>query len=100
MAATKTRTSSFTRNVLSVSSSQIPGVKCGPNGTFFVSSGISDLDSNVLPCFSLFFPALSDFFLLNNSGENYVYIYIYISFSFQMIFACLDSNLFFPVPNV
>lgn len=47
-----------------------------------------------------FSPALSDFFLLNNSGENYVYIYIYISFSFQMIFACLDSNLFFPVPNV
>lgn len=44
MAATKTRTSSFTRNVLSVSSSHIPGVKCGPNGTFFVSSGISDLD--------------------------------------------------------
>ncbi|XP_050209954.1 elongator complex protein 4 [Mercurialis annua] len=43
MAATKTRTSSFTRNV-AVSSTQNPGIKCGPNGTFFVSSGISDLD--------------------------------------------------------
>ncbi|XP_057989721.1 elongator complex protein 4 isoform X1 [Hevea brasiliensis] len=44
MSATKGRTSSFTRNVLSASSSQTPGIKCGPNGTFFVSSGISDLD--------------------------------------------------------
>ncbi|KDP44777.1 hypothetical protein JCGZ_01277 [Jatropha curcas] len=44
MASTKTRTSSFTRNVLAVSSPQTPGIKCGPNGTFFVSSGISDLD--------------------------------------------------------
>ncbi|XP_015583522.2 elongator complex protein 4 isoform X1 [Ricinus communis] len=44
MAATKNRSSSFTRNLLAVSSSQNPGIKCGPNGTFFVSSGISDLD--------------------------------------------------------
>ncbi|KAJ4839759.1 Elongator subunit elp4 [Turnera subulata] len=45
MAASKTRTSSFSRNLSSVSSPQTPpGVKCGPNGTFFVSSGIPDLD--------------------------------------------------------
>ncbi|GAY68260.1 hypothetical protein CUMW_262750 [Citrus unshiu] len=44
MATTKPRLSSFSRNLSAVSSSQIPGVKCGPNGTMFVSSGIADLD--------------------------------------------------------
>ncbi|XP_065872916.1 elongator complex protein 4 [Euphorbia lathyris] len=44
MAATKPRASSFTRNISSVASPQTPGIKCGPNGTFFISSGISDLD--------------------------------------------------------
>ncbi|XP_059624109.1 elongator complex protein 4 [Cornus florida] len=44
MAATKTRTSSFSRNVSDTPTSQIPGLKNGPNGTIFVSSGIPDLD--------------------------------------------------------
>ncbi|KAH9802284.1 elongator complex protein 4 [Citrus sinensis] len=44
MATTKPRLSSFSRNLSAVSSSQTPGVKCGPNGTMFVSSGIADLD--------------------------------------------------------
>lgn len=44
MAATKTRISSFSRNIPAVSALQLPGIKCGPNGTFFVSSGIPDLD--------------------------------------------------------
>ncbi|XP_031250113.1 elongator complex protein 4-like isoform X2 [Pistacia vera] len=44
MAATKPRLSSFSRNLSAVPSSQTPGVKCGPNGTMFVSSGILDLD--------------------------------------------------------
>ncbi|KAG5237463.1 hypothetical protein OIU76_012236 [Salix suchowensis] len=44
MAATKTRISSFSRNISAVSAPQLPGIKCGPNGTFFVSSGIPDLD--------------------------------------------------------
>lgn len=48
MAATKTRTSSFSRNFSGASSPQIPGLKHGPNGTMFVSSGIPDLDSNLL----------------------------------------------------
>lgn len=47
MAATKTRISSFSRNISAVSAPQLPGIKCGPNGTFFVSSGIPDLDSNL-----------------------------------------------------
>lgn len=46
MAATKTRSSSFSRNISVASTPQIPGLKCGPNGTIFVSSGIPDLDSN------------------------------------------------------
>ncbi|KAJ6892864.1 elongator complex protein 4 [Populus alba x Populus x berolinensis] len=45
MAATKTRISSFSRNISAVSAPQLPGIKCGPNGTFFVSSGIPDLDN-------------------------------------------------------
>ncbi|KAF7145364.1 hypothetical protein RHSIM_Rhsim04G0113300 [Rhododendron simsii] len=44
MAATKTRSSSFSRNISVASTPQIPGLKCGPNGTIFVSSGIPDLD--------------------------------------------------------
>ncbi|XP_017230366.1 elongator complex protein 4 [Daucus carota subsp. sativus] len=44
MAATKTRTSSFSRNFSAVPSSRTPGLKNGPNGTVFVSSGIPDLD--------------------------------------------------------
>ncbi|KAK2979137.1 hypothetical protein RJ640_029295 [Escallonia rubra] len=44
MAAMKTRTSSFSRNISGAPTSPIPGLKYGPNGTIFVSSGISDLD--------------------------------------------------------
>ncbi|KAM6563998.1 hypothetical protein CsatB_023996 [Cannabis sativa] len=44
MAACKTRTSSFSRNFSAASSSQTPGLKHGPNGTTFISSGIPDLD--------------------------------------------------------
>ncbi|CAH2068902.1 unnamed protein product [Thlaspi arvense] len=44
MAAMKSRSSSFSRNVATVPTPQIPGLKCGPNGTMFVSSGIPDLD--------------------------------------------------------
>ncbi|KAK6227813.1 Elongator complex protein 4 - like 2 [Theobroma cacao] len=44
MAAAKTRTSSFSRNLSAAAPSQGPGLKCGPNGTVFLSSGISDLD--------------------------------------------------------
>lgn len=45
MAAPNVRTSSFSRNRSVVSSPQTPGLKCGPNGTTFVSTGIRDLDS-------------------------------------------------------
>ncbi|KAH9763744.1 elongator complex protein 4 [Citrus sinensis] len=48
MATTKPRLSSFSRNLSAVSSSQTPGVKCGPNGTMFVSSGIADLDRSLV----------------------------------------------------
>ncbi|XVE69414.1 hypothetical protein DITRI_Ditri09bG0150400 [Diplodiscus trichospermus] len=44
MAAVKTRTSSFSRNVSTAAPSQSPGLKSGPNGTVFLSSGIPDLD--------------------------------------------------------
>ncbi|XP_038701129.1 elongator complex protein 4-like [Tripterygium wilfordii] len=44
MAANKTRTSGFSRNFSGTTSSQTPGIKSGPNGTIFVSSGIPDLD--------------------------------------------------------
>ncbi|XWS65853.1 hypothetical protein CRYUN_Cryun05aG0149600 [Craigia yunnanensis] len=44
MAAAKTRTSSFSRNLSTAVPSQGPGLKCGPNGTVFLSSGIPDLD--------------------------------------------------------
>ncbi|GAU20970.1 hypothetical protein TSUD_201190 [Trifolium subterraneum] len=43
MAATRTRVSSFSRNVSTVTS-QNSGLKHGPNGTTFLSSGIPDLD--------------------------------------------------------
>ncbi|XP_057461668.1 elongator complex protein 4 [Actinidia eriantha] len=44
MAASKTRSSSFFRHTSVVPTPQIPGIKYGPNGTIFVSSGIPDLD--------------------------------------------------------
>ncbi|XP_010487235.1 PREDICTED: elongator complex protein 4-like [Camelina sativa] len=46
MAAPNVRSSgsSFSRNISVVSSPQIPGLKCGPNGTTFISTGIRDLD--------------------------------------------------------
>ncbi|XP_008223887.1 PREDICTED: elongator complex protein 4 isoform X1 [Prunus mume] len=53
MSATKTRTSSFSRNFASANSSQIPGLKHGPNGTVFISSGIPDLDKILGGGFSL-----------------------------------------------
>nr|POE76883.1 isoform 2 of elongator complex protein 4 [Quercus suber] len=43
MATSKPRTSSFSRNLATVPSST-PGLKYGPNGTIFISSGIPDLD--------------------------------------------------------
>ncbi|KAL5735196.1 hypothetical protein ACOSP7_033057 [Xanthoceras sorbifolium] len=44
MATAKPRLSSFSRNLAAVPTPQTPGLKCGPNGTTFVSSGIPDLD--------------------------------------------------------
>lgn len=44
MAASKVRTSSFSRNVSAPPASTVPGLKYGPNGTIFLSSGIPDLD--------------------------------------------------------
>ncbi|KAK8606917.1 hypothetical protein V6N13_052670 [Hibiscus sabdariffa] len=44
MAAAKTRSSSFSGNLSSAASSLGPGLKCGPNGTVLLSSGIPDLD--------------------------------------------------------
>ncbi|KAK4356326.1 hypothetical protein RND71_025297 [Anisodus tanguticus] len=44
MASSRPRASSFSRNISSAATSQIPGVKLGPNGTSFLSSGIPDLD--------------------------------------------------------
>uniref|UniRef100_A0A2P2L0R2 Paxneb family protein n=1 Tax=Rhizophora mucronata TaxID=61149 RepID=A0A2P2L0R2_RHIMU len=61
MAATKSRTSSFSRNLSTVSSPETPGVKCGPNGTFLVSSGIPDLDSNLLHSFLCLFQLYHSF---------------------------------------
>ncbi|KAK9949339.1 hypothetical protein M0R45_004868 [Rubus argutus] len=49
MAGTKTRASSFSRNVLGANSPQIPGLKHDPNGTMFISSGIPDLDIVTFP---------------------------------------------------
>lgn len=48
MAGNKPRAGSFSRNFTAASNtiSQIPGLKHGPNGTMFLSSGILDLDSN------------------------------------------------------
>ncbi|XP_068315198.1 elongator complex protein 4 [Pyrus communis] len=53
MSATKIRTSSFSRNFLAANSQQIPGLKHGPNGTMFISSGIPDLDKILGGGFSL-----------------------------------------------
>lgn len=44
MASSRPRGSSFSRNISNAATSQIPGVKLGPNGTSFLSSGIPDLD--------------------------------------------------------
>ncbi|KAG2696115.1 hypothetical protein I3760_07G043800 [Carya illinoinensis] len=44
MATSKSRTSSFSRNLTAVPLSNMPGLKYGPNGTVFISSGIPDLD--------------------------------------------------------
>ncbi|KAK9110772.1 hypothetical protein Sjap_018832 [Stephania japonica] len=45
MATAKSRASSFSRNLTSTGAvSYIPGIKHGPNGTTFLSSGIPDLD--------------------------------------------------------
>ncbi|KAE8686056.1 Elongator complex protein 4 [Hibiscus syriacus] len=44
MAAAKIRTSGFSRNISTASPSLGPGLKYGPNGTVFLSSGIPDLD--------------------------------------------------------
>ncbi|KAJ8443581.1 hypothetical protein Cgig2_019563 [Carnegiea gigantea] len=41
---TRPRTSSFSRNPLAGPTSQVPGLKPGPNGSVFISSGIPDLD--------------------------------------------------------
>ncbi|KAH6758585.1 Paxneb protein-like protein [Perilla frutescens var. frutescens] len=46
MTANKPRAASFSKNIAAASSpvSSIPGLTHGPNGTIFISSGISDLD--------------------------------------------------------
>ncbi|KAK9110964.1 hypothetical protein Scep_018483 [Stephania cephalantha] len=45
MATARSKTSSFSRNLTSTGAvSHIPGIKHGPNGTTFLSSGIPDLD--------------------------------------------------------
>ncbi|GJX70080.1 elongator complex protein 4 isoform X1, partial [Tanacetum coccineum] len=46
-ATTKVRTSSFSRNFSAPPASSVPGLKYGPNGTIFLSSGIPDLDSHL-----------------------------------------------------
>lgn len=56
MASSRPRGGSFSRNISSAATAQIPGVKLGPNGTSFLSSGIPDLDRNShYTSFSLFF---------------------------------------------
>lgn len=60
MAAPNVRSSSsFSRNISVVSSPQIPGLKCGPNGTNFISTGIRDLDSEISP-FLIYTSSLHD----------------------------------------
>ncbi|KAL7585965.1 elongator complex protein 4-like [Lactuca sativa] len=44
MATGKVRTSSFSKNFSAAPTSSVPGLKYGPNGTIFLSSGIPDLD--------------------------------------------------------
>ncbi|KAH6768864.1 ubiquitin conjugating enzyme 4 [Perilla frutescens var. frutescens] len=48
MTANKPRAASFSKNIAAASSpvSSIPGLTHGPNGTIFISSGISDLDNS------------------------------------------------------
>ncbi|ONI02566.1 hypothetical protein PRUPE_6G206700 [Prunus persica] len=48
MSATKIRTSCFSPNFVAANSPQFPGLMRGPNGTMFISSGILELDSNLL----------------------------------------------------
>lgn len=67
--STKPRTSSFSRNVAAVGSPHIPGLKYGPNGTAFLSSGIPDLDSN-FP-FTLLLALFVFFFCFSNSVKWY-----------------------------
>lgn len=70
MEAMKTRPSSFSRNVPATSTTLIPGVKTGPNGTAFVSSGIPDLDSNFFsPPMLLLFDFFSVFFFWVAGGQ-------------------------------
>ncbi|CAI9271634.1 unnamed protein product [Lactuca saligna] len=44
MATSKVRTSSFSKNFSAAPTSSVLGLKYGPNGTIFLSSGIPDLD--------------------------------------------------------
>ncbi|GAB4830089.1 Elongator subunit elp4 [Ancistrocladus abbreviatus] len=53
MSTVKIRPSSFSRNPLVGSASQNPGLKPGPNGSVFISSGIPDLDKILGGGFSL-----------------------------------------------
>lgn len=53
MAAFRPRIGSFSRNVSASSSSLTPGLKHGPNGTTFISSGVPDLDKILGGGFSL-----------------------------------------------
>lgn len=75
MAATKARRSSFSRN-FSTLSSQTPGLKHGPNGTTFISSGIPDLDSNFLSL------ALFAKFCELGSVENIEFLCVIVLFDF------------------
>nr|KAJ0189123.1 hypothetical protein LSAT_V11C800406050 [Lactuca sativa] len=49
MATGKVRTSSFSKNFSAAPTSSVPGLKYGPNGTIFLSSGIPDLDIHNQP---------------------------------------------------
>lgn len=83
MAAPNVRSSSFSRNISVVSSPQIPGLKCGPNSTTCISTGIRDLDSEISPLslpikvytrmrdFDLVIKGLSFFFLPGILGGGY-----------------------------
>ncbi|XP_042486943.1 elongator complex protein 4 isoform X2 [Macadamia integrifolia] len=53
MAATKSKTSSFSRNLMGAQLAQTPGLKQGLNGATFISSGIPNLDRGGFPLGSL-----------------------------------------------